>query len=69
VATAPWAFLCTLQNEVEVLEQRINALEIGKQYDATKEEVRKVEGEYLLKLREIKQAKSNNELQLLLLQV
>jgi predicted nucleic acid-binding Zn-ribbon protein len=41
---------------VEVLEHRINALEIGKQYDATKEAVRKVEEEYLLKLREIKQA-------------
>jgi predicted nucleic acid-binding Zn-ribbon protein len=34
----------------------VNALEIGKQHDATKEAVQKVEEEYLLKLREIKAA-------------
>lgn len=36
------------------LEQRVNALEIGKQYDITKDAVRKVEEEYLMKFRELK---------------
>ena len=40
----------------EELEQRIQALEAGKQYQATQEAVRKVEEEYLLKLREIREA-------------
>ena len=40
----------------EELEQRIQALEAGKQYQATQAAVRKVEEEYLLKLREIREA-------------
>lgn len=38
------------------LEKRIQALEVGAQYDATKIEVQKVEAEFLLKLREIQAA-------------
>jgi len=38
------------------LEERLQALEIGKQYDATKEAVQKVEQEFLIKLREIRAA-------------
>jgi predicted nucleic acid-binding Zn-ribbon protein len=36
------------------LEQRVEALEVGAKYEATKEAVEKVEMEYLLKLREIR---------------
>lgn len=36
------------------LEERIKALELGKEYDASKEAVRKVEEEFLIKLREIR---------------
>jgi hypothetical protein len=43
-----------MSSAVESLEQRIAALEIGNKYDATKEEVRKVELEFLEKLREIR---------------
>ena len=39
---------------VESLEQRIAALEVGAKYDATKEEVRKVEQEFLAKLKQIR---------------
>jgi hypothetical protein len=41
---------------VEDIEKRIQALEVGAQYDATKSEVQKVEQEFLLKLREIRAA-------------
>lgn len=43
-------------NEVQDLEQRIQALEVGAKYDATKAAVQAVENEYLLKLREIRAA-------------
>lgn len=38
------------------LEKRIVSLEVGKNYDATKEAVQKVEKEFLVKLREIRSA-------------
>lgn len=38
------------------LEKRIDALEVGATYDATKAEVQKVEKEFLVKLREIRSA-------------
>jgi hypothetical protein len=41
---------------VEDIDKRIQALEVGAQYDATKSEVQKVEEEFLLKLREIRAA-------------
>jgi len=41
---------------VAELEKRIASLEVGKKYDATKEAVEKVEKEFLVKLREIKQS-------------
>jgi hypothetical protein len=41
---------------VEDIEKRIQALEVGEKYDATKSEVQKVEQEFLLKLREIRAA-------------
>jgi phosphoketolase len=41
---------------VEDIAKRIQALEVGAQYDATKSEVQKVEQEFLLKLREIRAA-------------
>lgn len=41
---------------VEDIEKRIQALEVGAKYDATKSEVQKVEQEFLLKLREIRAA-------------
>jgi predicted nucleic acid-binding Zn-ribbon protein len=58
-------FLCYLQpseastiadSGVEDIEKRIQALEVGEKYDATKSEVQKVEQEFLLKLREIRAA-------------
>ena len=39
---------------VDTLEERIAALEVGAKYDATKQEVRKVEQEFLEKLKEIR---------------
>jgi predicted nucleic acid-binding Zn-ribbon protein len=42
--------------DVDNLQKRIQALEVGAQYDATKAEVQKVEQEFLLKLREIRAA-------------
>jgi Skp family chaperone for outer membrane proteins len=41
---------------VEDIEKRMQALEVGAQYDATKSEVQKVEQEFLMKLREIRAA-------------
>ena len=41
---------------MEDIEKRIQALEVGEKYDATKSEVQKVEQEFLLKLREIRAA-------------
>jgi hypothetical protein len=41
---------------VEDIEKRIQALEVGEKFDATKSEVQKVEQEFLLKLREIRAA-------------
>jgi hypothetical protein len=38
------------------IEKRIQALEVGEKFDATKAEVQKVEQEFLLKLREIRAA-------------
>ena len=39
---------------IDSLEERIAALEVGAKYDATKQEVRKVEQEFLEKLKEIR---------------
>jgi uncharacterized coiled-coil DUF342 family protein len=39
---------------VETLEQRIEALEIGAKFDVTKEQVRKVELDFLDKLKQIR---------------
>ena len=47
-------FVCS--QEVADLEKRVQALEVGKQYDATKEAVQKVEQEFLIKFREIRSA-------------
>jgi len=41
---------------VEELRNRVEALEVGAKYDATKEEVHKVQEEFLLKLRDIRSA-------------
>jgi hypothetical protein len=40
--------------DVEDLEKRIQALEVGATFDTTKSQVQKVEEEFLLKLREIR---------------
>ena len=46
----------TMTEAMTALEKRVQALEVGAKYDATKEDVKKVEREYLIKLREIRAA-------------
>ena len=47
---------CLFLQQDDSLEKRVQALESGAKFEATKEEVQKVEQEYLLKLREIRAA-------------